>query len=187
GDGKIGRVKDGARVREHLVAGDPAVTRAVCAGSRVAGGGDRRKAEARQNARRSRVPGVGDEERARPLMERAERIAFVELSDGHKRIVPFCGSGFAFATHLTAPRRVSFGSNSFPPASAASPTPPSAGPPAGREHSPSCGLAVVVAAFVKPADASPLGGDEAVQGLLHSDGRHLGLTLDLSVAPVLKM
>src|SRR5262249_7001325 len=116
GDGKIGRVKDGARVREHLVAGDPAVTRAVCAGSRVAGGGDRRKAEARQNARRSRVPGVGDEERARPLMERAERIAFVELSDGHKRIVPFCGSGFALATDLTAPRRVSFGSNSFPAA-----------------------------------------------------------------------
>src|SRR6516165_1813310 len=73
-------------MRERLVAGDPAVARAVCAGSRVAGGGDRRKAEARQNARRSRVPGVADDERARPLMERAERIAFVELSDGHNEL-----------------------------------------------------------------------------------------------------
>ena len=87
---KIGRVNDGARVREHLVAGDPAVARAVCAGSRVAGGGDRRKAEARQNARRSRVPGVGDDERARPLMERAEGIAFVELSDGHNVVLLRC-------------------------------------------------------------------------------------------------
>src|SRR5262244_360098 len=34
----------------------------------------------------SRVPGVGDDERARPLMERAERIAFVELSDGHNEL-----------------------------------------------------------------------------------------------------
>jgi hypothetical protein len=85
-DRKIGRVNDGARMRERLVAGDPAVARAVCAGSRVAGCGDRRKAEARQNARRSRVPGVGDNERAHPLMERAERIAFVELSDGHNEL-----------------------------------------------------------------------------------------------------
>src|SRR5262249_36100365 len=87
-DWKIGRVNDGARVRKHLVAGDPAVARAVCAGSRVAGGGDRRKAKARQNARRARVPGVGDDERARPLMERAERIAFVELSDSHNELFP---------------------------------------------------------------------------------------------------
>jgi hypothetical protein len=50
------------------------------------GGSKRRKAEARQNARRSRVPDVGDDERARPLMERAEGIAFVELSDGHNEL-----------------------------------------------------------------------------------------------------
>jgi hypothetical protein len=85
-DRKIGRVNDGARVRERLVAGDPAVARAVCPGRRAAGGGERRKAEARQNARRSRVPDVGDDERARPLMERAERIAFVELSDGDNEL-----------------------------------------------------------------------------------------------------
>src|SRR5262249_57505437 len=58
-DRKIGRVNDGARVRERLVASDSAVARAVCgAGSRVAGGGDRRTAEARQNPRRPRVPAV---------------------------------------------------------------------------------------------------------------------------------
>src|SRR5262249_9209878 len=42
---------------------------------------------ARKNARRSRVPGVGDDERARPLMHRAEKIAFVELSDVHNELV----------------------------------------------------------------------------------------------------
>src|SRR5262249_14352006 len=110
-DRKIGRVNDGAGVREHLVAGDPAVARAVCAGSRVAGGGDRRKAEARQNARRSRVPGVGDDERARPLMERAERIGFVELSDDHNElflsVVPTAAFPLSFKLSPFSPGRTS--------------------------------------------------------------------------------
>ena len=36
-----------------------------------------------ENARRSRVPGVGHDKGSRPLMERAEGIALVELSGGH--------------------------------------------------------------------------------------------------------
>src|SRR5262245_27844202 len=105
-------------------------------------------------------------------------------------VVPFCGSGFAFATDLTAPRRGWFGSSSFPTAFCSV---SNASISWARSDGPSCGLAVVVAALVKPARASPLGGDEAIQGFLHSDGRqldsdgrHLGLELDLSVAPVLK-
>src|SRR5262249_11234736 len=88
----------------------PAVARAVCAGSRVAGGGDRRKAKARQNARRSRVPGVGDDERARPLMERAERIAFVELSDGHNELFlsGVLTAAFPLSFRLSPFSRVSF-------------------------------------------------------------------------------
>src|SRR5262249_16152557 len=111
-DRKIGRVNDSARVREHLVAGDPAVARAVCAGSRVAGGGDRRKAKARQNARRSRIPGVGDDERAGPLMEWAERIGFVELSDGHNELIRSVVQGLLLRRTLRR-RGGSFGSNSI--------------------------------------------------------------------------
>jgi len=90
-DRKIGRVDDGARVRQRLVAGDCAVARAVGAGSGAARRGERRKADARQDARRSGVPGVGDDERARPLMKGAKGIALVELSDGHGDLLR-CGS-----------------------------------------------------------------------------------------------
>src|SRR5262249_58851912 len=87
-------VDNGARVRQRLVAGDCAVARAVGAGSGAARRGERRKADARQDARRSGVPGVGDDECARPLMKGTKGIALVELSDGHGDLLRcggFCG------------------------------------------------------------------------------------------------
>src|SRR5262249_47829201 len=92
----------------------------------------------------------------------------VELSDGHNELFRSVVQGLLLRRTLR-PRGglVRFELVPQPP-SAASPTPRSAGPRSDREYSPSCGLAVVVAAFVKPADASPLGRDEAVQGFLRT-------------------
>src|SRR6516164_10280659 len=59
-------------------------------------------------ARRSRVPGVGDDERARPLMERAERIAFVELSDGHNELFRSVVQGLRPSSGLAARPRTRF-------------------------------------------------------------------------------
>src|SRR5262249_17578436 len=81
--GKVGRGDDASGVGRRRVAGDPAVAPAVDTRGCAARRGKRRIAEARQNARGSSVPDVGDHERTRPLMERTKDIALVELSGGH--------------------------------------------------------------------------------------------------------
>src|SRR5262245_24159003 len=60
-------------------------------GNGAARRGECRKADASQDPRRSGVPGVGDDERARPLMKGAKGIALVELRDGHGDLLR-CGS-----------------------------------------------------------------------------------------------
>ena len=65
GHGQVGRLHDGARVRQRLVARHLAVAPAEHAGGGAAGGRQRLEAERGEDARGARVPRVRDHEGAR--------------------------------------------------------------------------------------------------------------------------
>src|SRR5207247_2002321 len=82
-DRQLGRLDDGARVRERLGARHAPVAPAEHARRGAARGGERLEAQAGEDARRARVPRVGDDERARALMQLAEAIGL--LGSGARR------------------------------------------------------------------------------------------------------
>jgi hypothetical protein len=70
-------------VRQRLLARDRAVAAAEAERAAGAGRGERLEAETRQDARRAGVERIGNHERARPLVQRAERRAFLGLARAH--------------------------------------------------------------------------------------------------------
>src|SRR5262245_12015223 len=82
-DREIGGDYDGARVGKSLVAGHGAVAPTERSGAGTARGRERREAERREDASRARVPGVGDEEGPRTLVEASEPERLVGHCGGH--------------------------------------------------------------------------------------------------------
>ena len=83
GDGQVGRLHDAAAMRERFIPRHLAVATPEGAGLSPARGGERLEAERGQDTRRAGVPGVGNHEGARRLVQGAEARGLVLLADGH--------------------------------------------------------------------------------------------------------
>src|SRR5215469_11001232 len=68
---------------ESLLAGDHAVAATEHPGRGAAGGCQGLKAEPGQDPRGTGVPGVGDDEKSRSLVQRTKAVGFVELAGRH--------------------------------------------------------------------------------------------------------
>ena len=80
-DGQIDSGGDASDVLQHGVAAYPVVRFAGRKSIAGAGGGQRFKAEVREQARCANVPGVGDDECAFALVERAKDAGFFGLRE----------------------------------------------------------------------------------------------------------
>jgi hypothetical protein len=78
-DREIGRFGDRAAIGDHLGPAHCAVGAAEHVGEPEAGGGERLEAQRRQQLRGAGIPGIGDDEGAGPLVQRAERRRFLRL------------------------------------------------------------------------------------------------------------
>src|SRR6185295_10940506 len=80
---QIGRLRDGAAMREGLLARHLAVAAAERAGLGAARGGERLEAERGEDARGAGVPRVRNRECPRRLVEGTEAGGLLALADGH--------------------------------------------------------------------------------------------------------
>ena len=76
-------VDDRAGMRQRLVAGDRAIGAAETEGAAGAGGGERLETETGQDARRADIVGIGDHERAWPLVQRPKCAGRVAPARSH--------------------------------------------------------------------------------------------------------